>query len=262
MKITANGIDINYALEGPESAPVVTLSHAMAANLTMWDPQVPALSARYRVLRYDIRGHGGSSAPGGAYTFAQLAEDARALLQALRIQKTHFVGTSIGAMVGQELALSSPEVLASLALCNTMSKVPGATYLAESEKRIKLTETEGMEPQVELVIQRWFTAPFLANNAAAADLMRAVIRATSPKGFIGCFHAVRGLDYLNRLSKIGVPTLVVASADDPSTPASVHKDIHDRINGSELAVINGAHMPSYEQPDAFNEAIVRFLERH
>ena len=105
MKITANGISMNYRLEGPANAPVVTLSHSLATNLSMWDPQIPSLTSRYRVLRYDTRGHGGTDAPEGAYTLDQLAEDARALLQALKIARTHFIGLSMGGFIGQILGL-------------------------------------------------------------------------------------------------------------------------------------------------------------
>src|SRR4029434_5200444 len=121
MKLRANGLEINYELDGPAGAPVVTLSHSIAADLTMWDATLPALRDRYRVLRYDIRGHGGSQAPPGAYTLEELAADARALLGALGIARTHWVGLSLGGMIGQALALGAPDVLASLVLCDTAS---------------------------------------------------------------------------------------------------------------------------------------------
>src|SRR5512138_3885282 len=124
MKISANGIQTNYTLEGPANAPVVTMSHSLATDLAMWDAQAKALAARYRVLRYDTRGHGGTDAPSGAYTLTQLADDARALLKALGIARTHWIGLSMGGMIGQTLALSSPETLQSLALCDTSSRIP------------------------------------------------------------------------------------------------------------------------------------------
>src|SRR2546430_8383620 len=124
MNVTANGIRMHYALEGPAGAPVVTLSHSLAARLEMWEPQVKALAGRWRVLRYDTRGHGGSDAPAGPYTLDELAEDARALLGALGISTTHWVGLSMGGMIGQTLALEAPELFASLVLCDTTSRVP------------------------------------------------------------------------------------------------------------------------------------------
>src|SRR6201988_4557619 len=124
MKINANGISVNYTLDGPGTAPVVPLSHTLATDLSMWDPHMKALTARYRVLRYDTRGHGGTDAPAGAYTLDQLADDARALLQALGIAKTHWIGLSMGGMIGQTLALKSPDLFLSLSLCDTSSRIP------------------------------------------------------------------------------------------------------------------------------------------
>ena len=158
MKITANGISMNYTLDGPASAPVVTLSHSLATDLSMWDPQMKALTAKYRVLRYDTRGHGGTEAPTAAYTLDQLADDARALLQALGIAKTHWIGLSMGGMIGQALALKSPELFLSLSLCDTSSRIPAEAKPLWQE-RIKTAQSQGMEPLVEGTIARWFTAP-------------------------------------------------------------------------------------------------------
>src|ERR671936_613374 len=124
MKIAANGISMNYVLEGPADAPVVTFSHSLATDLSMWDPTVAGLTGRWRVLRYETRGHGQTDAPKGAYTLDQLADDALALLKALGITRTHWVGLSMGGMIGQTLALKAPQVFLSLSLCDTSSRIP------------------------------------------------------------------------------------------------------------------------------------------
>src|SRR5499426_4200043 len=142
MKITANGISMNYTLDGPANAPVVTLSHSLATTLAMWQPQLKALTARWRVLSYDTRGHGGTDAPRAAYTLDQLADDALALLRALGIARTHWVGLSMGGMIGQTLALKAPQVFASLALCDTSSRIP-AEAKATWADRIRTAETQG-----------------------------------------------------------------------------------------------------------------------
>ena len=153
MKITANGIGVSYTVDGPAGAPVVTLSHSLATTSAMWEPQVKALTTRYRVLRYDTRGHGGSDAPAGAYTLDQLAEDARQLLAALGIARTHWVGLSMGGMIGQTLALKAPDLFASLVLCDTSSRVPAEARPLWAE-RITTAETKGMEPLVEATIAK------------------------------------------------------------------------------------------------------------
>jgi 3-oxoadipate enol-lactonase len=261
MKIAANGIDVNYTLDGPAGAPVVILSHSLATDLSMWEPQVKALAARYRVLAYDTRGHGGTDAPAGAYSLEQLAEDAWALLRALGIARTHFVGLSMGGMIGQTLALSSPGLFLSLSLCDTSSRVPAEAKPVWQE-RIKTAETQGMEPIVEPTLGRWFTAPFRERRPDVMDRVRAMIRATDPRGYAGCCHAISALDLTDRLSTIKVPTLIVVGEEDQGTPVAASRAIHAQITGSELQIIKSAsHLSNLEQPEAFTAALTTFLAR-
>jgi 3-oxoadipate enol-lactonase len=261
MKITANGISMNYQLEGPANAPVVTLSHSLATNLSMWDPQIAALTPRYRVLRYDARGHGGTEAPEGPYTLDQLAEDVRALLQVLKIARTHFIGLSMGGFIGQILGLKYPKMLGSLILCDTTSRVAPEAKPTWDE-RIRVARTQGMEPHVEPTISRWFTAPFREKRPEVVEPVRAMIRATSPRGYIGCCQAIVALDLTDRLDAIAVPTLIVVGENDPATPVAASRTIHERIKGSELVILKTAmHLSNLEQPEAFNRAVGTFLAR-
>jgi 3-oxoadipate enol-lactonase len=261
MKITANGISVNYTLDGPPSAPVVTLSHSLATDLSMWDPQMKALTARHRVLRYDTRGHGGTDAPAGAYSLEQLAEDARALLRALGIARTHWIGLSMGGMIGQTLALAAPDLFLSLSLCDTSSRIPAEAKPLWQE-RIKTAETQGMEPLVEPTIGRWFTAPFREQRKDVVDRVRAMIRATNPRGYAGCCHAISALDLTDRLGAIKLPTLVVVGEEDQGTPVAASRAIHERIAGSRLEILpSAAHLANVEQPDAFTAAVTSFLAR-
>lgn len=261
MRLTANGIHMHYTLNGPASAPVVTLSHSLATNLAMWEPQASALAARYRVLRYDTRGHGGTDAPSGPYSLDQLAEDAVALLRALGVERTHFVGLSMGGMIGQVLALTHPETLRSLILCDTSSRVPPEAKPVWDE-RIRMAESHGMEPHVEPTLGRWFTAPFASKSPETVESVRAMIRETKPQGYVGCCHAIKALDLTDRLSAITVPTLIVVGEDDPGTPVAASRAIHERIRGSELAVLKSAsHLSNIEQPETFTKALLDFLGR-
>lgn len=262
MKVNANGIDMQYTLDGPATAPVLTLSHSLATDLSMWDPQMSALTARYRVLRYDTRGHGGSGAPAGAYTLEQLADDVRALLKALGIARTHWCGLSMGGMIGQTVALKTPEILASLMLCDTSSRVPAEARPLWAE-RIKTAETQGMEPLVEPTIGRWFTAPFIQQRKDVIDVVRAMIRRTPPRGYAGCCHAISQLDLTDRLHAIKLPTLVVVGEEDQGTPVAASRAIQERVKDSELQILKSAsHLSNMEQPDAFVSAITAFLARH
>ncbi len=262
MKVTANGIGINYTLEGPASAPVVTLSHSLATNLSMWDPQIPSFTSRYRILRFDTRGHGETDAPDGAYSLDQLAEDTRALLQALGIARTHFIGLSLGGFIGQILALKYPEMLQSLVLCDTTSRIPPEARPMWDE-RIRVAEAHGMEPHVEPTIGRWFTGPFRGQRPDVVDRVRAMIQATKPAGYVGCCRAIAALDLTDRLPAIAVPTLVIVGEEDPGTPVAASRTIHERIMGSELVILASAsHLSNMEQAEAFNRAMATFLAKH
>jgi 3-oxoadipate enol-lactonase len=259
MKTTVNGIAVNYMLEGPANAPVVTLSHSLATDLSMWDPTVPALTGRFRVLRYETRGHGKTDAPKGAYTLDQLAADALALLKSLGIAKTHWVGLSMGGMVGQTLALKAPEVFASLSLCDTSSRIPPEAK-SQWADRIKTAETQGMEPLVEPTLARWFTEPFRKTRKDVIDRVATMIRTTPPAGYAGCCAAISTLDLTDKISAIKIPTIAIVGEDDPGTPVAAHKVIHERIAGSRLEILkSAAHLSNMEQPEAFNKALTGFL---
>jgi 3-oxoadipate enol-lactonase len=262
MKITANGISMNYQLEGPANATVVTLSHSLATNLSMWDFQMPALTSRFRVLRYDTRGHGGTDAPEGPYSLEQLAEDVRALLHALGIPRTHFVGLSLGGMIGQILGLQYPRNLHSLVLCDTSSRVPPEAKPMWDE-RIHTARTQGMEPHVESTIGRWFTGPFREKHPEVVNPVRGMIRTTNPRGYIGCGQAIVALNLTDRLPAISVPTLIIVGEDDPGTPVTASRTIHEKIKGSELVILKSAsHLSNLEQVEAFNRAVMAFLGKH
>jgi 3-oxoadipate enol-lactonase len=262
MKMTANGVRINYTFDGPEGAPLVTMSNSLASNLSMWEPQIATLTARYRVLRYDTRGHGGSDATPGPYALEELTEDVRALWQELGITRTHFVGLSMGGMIGQIIALKYPHMLQSVVLCDTMSRVPTEAKPMWDE-RIHTAETHGMEPLVESTIARWFTEPFRQKGSPVLDQVRTMIRTTPPRGYAGCCHAIAALNLTDRLPAITLPTLIIVGEDDPGTPVSASRTIHEQIKGSELVILkSAAHLSNLEQPAAFNQALTAFLAKH
>jgi 3-oxoadipate enol-lactonase len=259
MKTTVNGISVNYTLEGPAQAPVVTMSHSLATDNSMWDPTVPALTGRFRVLRYETRGHGQTDAPKGAYTLDQLADDAEELLKALGIARTHWVGLSMGGMIGQTLALRSPQLFASLALCDTSSRMP-AEGRSLWDDRIRTAETQGMEPLVEPTLARWLTEPFRKSRKDVVDKVATMIRSTPAAGYVGCCHAIKVLDLTDRINAIKLPTVVIVGEDDPGTPVAASKVMHERIAGSKLEILkSAAHLSNMEQPDAFNRALTGFL---
>jgi len=259
MKIDANGISINYTIEG--EGPWIALSHSLACNLHMWDEEAKRLSKRYKVLRYDTRGHGESSAPAGAYTLELLADDLHALLQALGVQSAHFVGLSMGGMIGQTYALKYPGMFKSLALCDTTSRYPDAAASLWAE-RIKTVEAQGMEPLVASTLERWFTAPFRQARPEVVAKVAAMIRSTPVPGYVGCSHAIPKINVTARLKEIRCPSVVIVGKDDPGTPVAMAEEIHQALPGSELVIIpSAAHLSNLEQPDAFNQALAKFLDQ-
>jgi 3-oxoadipate enol-lactonase len=272
MLIEANGIEINYRLEGPDGRPglpgtaaeapgTVTLSHSLATTLEMWDPQMESLASRRRVLRFDTRGHGKSSAPAGPYTFELLVEDVRGLLLGLGVTQTHFVGLSLGGMIGQLLAATYPDMVSSLVLCDTAYRVDPLTGPLWDE-RIATAQSVGMEPLADATMARWFTPGFVGAHPEVVGPVRAMIRNTEPRGYAGCAHAVKNLDLEGRLGDIHVPTLIVVGEDDPGTPVEVARAIQERIAGAELVVLPSAsHLSNVEQPNMFNRVVTAFLDR-
>ena len=259
MRIKANHIQINYELSGKKGAPVVVLSHSLACSLVMWNPQMDDLSPHFQVLRYDMRGHGHSDVTPGPYTIELLAEDVIGLLDALGIDRVHSVGLSVGGMIGQSLALNHAKRLRSLALCDTASAVPQEAQPIWQE-RIEKTREKGMESQVNETMERWFTPAFLKQNPPMVGLIRKQILATPVAGYLGCAEAIRKLNYLNRLSEMKLPTLIMVGEDDPGTPVSASRAIHERIPDSKLIILPSArHLSNVEQSESFNTALLAFL---
>jgi 3-oxoadipate enol-lactonase len=259
MKILANGIQLNYELTGQQEAPMVMLSHSLASSMVMWNPQLDSLESHFQVLRYDMRGHGDSDAPDGAYTLELLAEDAIALLDALGIDSVHFVGLSIGGMIGQGLALNHGDRLKSLALCDTSAIMPDEAQPILQE-RIAVARASGMADQVDGTLERWFTPQYLQENPPEVEMIRQQIAATPLAGYLGCSEALGGLNYLERLSEIKLATLIMVGEEDPGTPVAASEAIHERIAGSQLVILPSArHLSNIEQADVFNQSLMAFL---
>lgn len=259
MKIRTNGIDTHYTVDG--EGPWLVFSHSLACDTRMWKPQVAAFSKRYKVLCYDTRGHGQSDAPAGEYSLEQLADDTKALFDALGIASCHWVGLSMGGMIGQTFALRHPGIFKTLTLADTTSRYP-AEAQPLWQQRIELATESGMEPIVAAMLERWFTEPFRKQGAPIIAEIAAAIRSTPSQGFVGCCHAIPKIDLTARLKEITCPTLVLVGELDPGTPPAMSREIHAAMPGSQLVLLpNAAHLSNAEQPEAFNAAVQGFLDR-
>lgn len=259
MKARCGDIDLHYTVEG--DGPWITLSHSLACDSSMWDDQMPWLTRHFKVLRFDTRGHGQSSAPQGPYTLDALADDAYHLMQNLGIQHTHWLGLSLGGMIGQTFALKYPQLIQSLGLAATTSRgLPAAAAMWADRARI--ARTQGMQALLEPTLARWYTAPSREAKLPVIERIAKTILGTPAEGYAGCCEAIAGLDLTDRLSAITCPTLVVVGTEDQGTPPEMSRIIHEHIAGSQLHLIpQAAHLVNTEQPTAFNQVMQDFLLR-
>jgi 3-oxoadipate enol-lactonase len=260
--VRAADLVTHYAVDGPPGAPVVMLANSLGTSFHMWDAQVPELARAHRVLRYDMRGHGltDTTPPhgGGADTIARLANDAVALLDALAIGRVHFVGLSIGGMVGQRLAAEYPERVVSLVLCATGSRIGTA---AGWNERIGTVERDGLAAIAGAGMKRWFTERAHAERPELVRGFANMLTRTPVDGYAGGCAAVRDADLRADDARIRCRTLIVVGDEDPTTTPAMGAEMRDAIPGAELLVLDAAsHLFCAEQPGATNAALLRFLE--
>jgi 3-oxoadipate enol-lactonase len=260
MQAIINGIRMNYEVAGSESAPPIVLHHPLATNLSIWDEITAALSPRYRVVRFDARGHGQTEAPMGPYSFETLAADTIGLMDHLKIDRAHFLGLSMGGMVGQYIGLLHPKRVHELILVSTSSRVPPEGQ-GMWDERIKAVRANGMASQPEGSIQRWLAEANRKKPELVARLSK-MIEATPAGGFIGWGGAIRTLNVTDRLKAITLPTCVIVGAEDQATPPAAAEAIHRAIKGAELIVMPGvSHMLCAEDPPAFHKHVLAFLDK-
>ena len=250
-------VRLNVVDEGRGDA--VVLVHAIGCDHRMWDSLAASLVSDWRVLRVDVRGHGASPVPGGEYSLDELAGDVKAALDARGIAKAHWVGLSMGGMIGQAFALAWPDHLGRLVLANTTSSY-GPEGPAMWEARAKAVREGGMAAIVELVMQRYFSDEFRDRHPDVVELYRKRVAATPAQGYIGCCAAIRDLDFTRDLARIHARTLVIAGEKDAGTPPAMAEEIARHINGAQAVVIAGtAHLSAVEDPDEFNLLVRDFL---
>jgi len=250
-------IQIRYECSGPQDAPTLVFSNSLGTDLAMWDPQATALAKEFRVLRYDGRGQGQSSATPGRYSIAQLADDLIQLLDRLHLPAVHSCGLSMGGMVGMSIAMRVPDRLRKLVLCNTAPKIgTPETWNA----RINAVRTGGMAAVVESVLERWFTPEFRTQAPSAIEGTRQMLLRSPVEGYVGCCAAVRDMDARDSIAGIRVPTLIISGTHDPVTPPQDGQYMHGKIGGALYKELPAAHLSNIEAADAFTMEVTRFLK--
>ena len=259
MQSRVNGININFEIDGPDNAPWLILSNSLLTNLSMWDDQVATLARSFRILRYDQRGHGGTEATAGDYSFDLLVADIIALIDMLGIGRAHFCGLSMGGMTALFLAQRHPQRFDRIIACDCG---PASTEASAQQwkERIDIASRDGMGALVEPTIARWFPPDFVATKAPVLDKVRGMIRSTPLAGFRGCAMALSSYDLRPGLAGIDRRTLLMVGTKD-ATLAGI-RQIKEAVRGSALVELEGAGLISnVEQPAAFTRAVVDFLSR-
>lgn len=247
---------INYELSGLEQRPTLMFSNSLGTNISMWDLQMPVLGRDLRILRYDTRGHGQSSATSGPYTIDQLARDVLAILDHLGIERVDFCGLSMGGMIGMWLALQAPERLSKLVLCSTAPKLGTAD---QWNTRIDTVRKQGMQAVVNGVLERWYTPNFRATSPSVVESTRQMLLTTPAAGYAANCAAIRDTDLRDQIESIRVPTLIITGANDPVAPPVDGHSMEQHIPGAQYRELPAAHLSNIEAAEAFTMEVSKFL---
>jgi 3-oxoadipate enol-lactonase len=254
---TADGATLYYQIDGPSDAPTLLFVHSIGTTLHLWDAQAAAFSADYRVVRYDARGHGQSSVTPQPGSIAQFAADVVSLLDALGVERAHICGLSLGGLTAQWTAIHHPERVARLVLANTAARIGSVEGW---NARIAAVRAGGMAAIRELALVRFFSAEFRARRPEVVAAYGAMLTAMHSDGYVAACAALRDADLHSRVGTINAPTLIVAGGRDEATTPAEAEALHAAITTSALVVLPEAgHLSNVEQPDAFNEQLLRFL---
>jgi 3-oxoadipate enol-lactonase len=254
---TDDGGAINAQVEGPADAPVLMLSNSLGVDLRMWDDQAPELAKRFRLVRYDRRGHGKSAVPKGPYTMERLGRDALAVADGLGVKKFSWCGLSMGGMEGQWLGANAADRIEKLILSNTHYYYEDKTPWND---RIKFVREKGVPALAPVQMERWFTKGFREKRPEVVARVVDMFCATKLDGFVGCCEAIRDMDMRQVTPRITAPTLVIVGKHDPATPPAEGEHIQKMIKGAKLVSLDAAHLSNIEQPKAYLDAMLGFLK--
>jgi len=250
-------VEVDHTVDGPRDAPVVLLSNSLGATRAMWDPQVPALAERYRVVSYDTRGHGASPAPDGPYTLDDLVDDVLALLDRVGAERAHVVGLSLGGMTALRLAAREPQRVHRLAVLCSSAKTEPQGFL----DRAAAARADGTASFAPAVVSRWLTPAYATAHPDLVARLEAMVAGANDEGYAACAEVVGGVDLRADLGRTTAPTLVVSGAEDPALPPAHQQAIADGIGGAELLTVSpGAHLANLEQPLQVSGALLGHLD--
>jgi 3-oxoadipate enol-lactonase len=264
MLLPLGGRRLYFDFAGPPGGPVVCITHSLASDGGSWAEQVPALlQAGFRVLRLDMRGHGGSDPAAGDYTMHELAADVTTVLDALGLSRVHYLGLSIGGMIGQAFALDHGHRLISAMWCDTLPASPAEAAEIWGPRIRAVREADSLEPIAEASMDRYLSPAFRARSPGRWRQLRDTVVGTTPIGYLGCAAAILDFDFVSRLPTLRLPLLVVCGAEDAGTPPAENRRLAGLVAGARYEEIAGTrHFPNVEAPDAFNRIMLGWLDAH
>ncbi len=245
-----------YEWSGPEHAPVLVLSNSLGTTHRMWEPQVAAFTTHFRLLRYDTRGHGQSSATPGPYTIEKLGWDVVHLLDYLQLERVDFCGLSMGGMIGMFLGANAAHRFHKIVLCNTAARIG---TLETWNARIDAVQKGGMRAVAAGIVERWLTPAYRTSHVAETAAVLHMLEQANPDGYVACCAAVRDMDQRETLQNVKVPALVLAGTHDPATLPADGQFLAEHIPGASYVQVNAAHLSNIEAQDDFNTRVVNFL---
>ncbi len=255
LMVERGAVRLRSIAHGPEDGPALVLAHGLGTDLSIWDDILPLLPDRLRVLRWDMRGHGGSDAPAAPYTMGQLVSDAETVIEAHGLRDAVVAGLSLGGMVAQGLAVKRLDLVRGLVLSNTAAKI-GTPKLWD--ERIATVRRQGLQAMAEPILDRWFGRD--ARHGPAATKARRVLTAMAPDGYAGACAAISGTDFWTPTAGLRLPVLGIAGSEDRATPADLVRETVDLIPGSRFALIRRAgHLPPVETPETWAAELALFL---
>jgi 3-oxoadipate enol-lactonase len=261
MRMQLDGRNIAFDLVGDAGAPVVCMTHSLASDGGMWAEQVPSLlSAGFRVLRIDMRGHGGSDPVSGDYTMSALAGDVAHVLDKLAITRVHYIGLSIGGMLGQALALEHGMKVISAMWCDTLPATPEGAAQAWGDRVRIVREANSLAPLAVPTMERWFTEAYKPRHPNRWLEIHDTIVGTTPAGYLGCAAAIQNFDFISKLPSLRLPVLVVVGDEDAGTPPAGNRKIAELVPGARYEEIrNARHFPNVEHPNTFNRLMMSWF---
>lgn len=258
-KVTVNGASLSARVDGPDNKPWIVLSNSLGATADMWSPQLDLLATHRRVLRYDTRGHGESSATAGPYGFGDLVGDVVGLMDHFGIERADVMGLSLGGMTALGLGLDHPSRVSCMICADARADAPAA-FCDSWDQRITAIRESGIQAIVDGTIERWFTPDFRARHRDVVESAADMLAATDPEGYIGCAQALKQLDYRKRLGELRTPVMYVVGSEDTGAPPDVMRAMADATPDGRFVVIDGAaHISNMENPQQFNDAVSGWL---